>query len=223
MRNGLRLTLLVLALTLQNCGGDSNRERKPVDKSRPFRRLVEEHRGKPLPDRMAVYLPLAQRLNPATKTRTYEESLHVFARELMEAGEYEVLEALEGGLEDGSRRRVLWEAVSYPDPTEGGRQLAVKWASANPEVIVLARFRSGGVEYLLSVLENELADPTDRARSARELGLAGDVSVIPRMRRLEDDRTPVHGPSMRAGGPIPTLGETVKWGIEKLEPRQPGD
>jgi hypothetical protein len=226
VRNDLPLVLSVLALVVTGCGAGSDEVQRPAaqapesDKLRPYRTVVEEHRDKPLADRVAIYLPLAQSLNPASKTRTYEESLRTLTLELLEAGDFGVLEALEERLEAGGRKRALWETVSYRGRTAGARRLAEKWASENPEIIQLARFRPGGVEFLLAMLEDEAADPRDRARSARELGLAGDVHVIPRLRKLEDDRTPVHGRSIRAGGPAPTLGESVKWAMNRLEQKE---
>ena len=115
------------------------------------------------------------------------------------------------------RKRALWVAVSRSGRNAEGRKLLARWAEARPEEIVLAAYRPGGIEFPLERLEDASLDPRERATCARELSYAADVSVIPRMSVLMDDRTPVGGRSVRAGGPLPTLGGVVKRCIENLE------
>ena len=87
----------------------------------------------------------------------------------------------------------------------------------NPESIQLARFRPGGVEFLLTTVEDESRGVRDRAACLFALRQAGDASVIPRLEKLADDSSPVRTRSMRAGSGTPTLGESVQKTIEYLQ------
>jgi len=205
--------LAVLAAACLHC--DSSRENGR--ELRPYQALVREQRGAPLADRVAAYLPLAKSLSTAGKTRTAEEALSTLLGEIARAGDFAVLEALEHECHEWGRKQVFWVAVSRSAPSAEGRKLLARWAEARPEEILLAGYRPGGIEFLLGKLEDATLDPHERATCARELSYAADASVIPRMTVLVDDRTPVSGRSVRAGGPLPTLGDIVKSCIERLE------
>jgi len=221
MRSGAAVVVLsVLAVLCVRCDSAREEPREPADRDlRPYQALVEEQRGAPLADRVAAYLPLARSLNTAAKTRTEEEALSTLAREIARAGDFAVIEALERECSEWGRKYWFWIAVSRSDRDPEARRLLERWAKARPEEILLARYRPGGIEFLLRKLEDTAADPRRRADCARELSYTADVSVIPRMARLLDDPTPVSGRSLRAGSPLPTLGSIVKRCIELLERR----
>jgi len=193
--------LALVAVACVRCDSSPEDARDPVDRElRPYQALVEEQRGAPLADRMAAYLPLAKSLSTAGKTGTAEEALSTLATEIVLAGDYAALEALERECSEWGRKRVFWVAVSRSARNAEGRQLLARWAEARPEEILLAGYRPGGIEFLLERLEDATLDPRERARCARELSYAADACVIPRMTVLVDDRTPVRGRSVRAGG-----------------------
>jgi hypothetical protein len=214
-------------LILLGCDSSQEGSRDSAGRElRPYQALVEEQRGAPLEDRVAVYLPLARTLSTAGKTRTAEEALSTLAREIVLAGDFAAVEALERECSSWGRKRAFWVAVSRSGRNAEGRKLLARWAEARPEEILLAAYRPGGIEFLLEKLEDATLDPRERARCARELSYAADVSVIPRMSVLVDDRTPVSGRSVRAGGPLPTLGDIVKRcieGLERTESEQDGE
>jgi hypothetical protein len=210
--------LAVLIPASVSCDSSQEDARDSADRElRPYQALVEEQRGAPLADRVAAYLPLTQSLSTAGKTRTAEEALSTLLREIVLAGDFAVLEALERECSERGRKQVFWTTVSRSAPSAEGRKLLARWAEARPEEILLAGYRPGGIEFLLEKLEDATLDPRERADCARELSYAADASVIPRMIVLVDDRTPVSGRSVRAGGPLPTLGGIVRSCIERLE------
>ena len=210
--------LAVLILVGIRCDSSQEDAGDSADRElRPYQALVEEQRGAPLKDRVAAYLPLARSLSTAGKTRTAEEALSTLAREIVRAGDFVALEALERECRSMDRKQVFWVAVARSGRSAEGRGLLERWAATRPDEIVLAGYRPGGIEFLLERLEDATLDPRERATCARELSYAADVSVIPRMSSLLDDRTPVRGRSVRAGGPLPTLGSIVKRCIENLK------
>jgi hypothetical protein len=220
MRPRTFVALAVLAVACTRCDSDREEGREPTDRElRVYQALVEEQRGRPLEDRVAAYLPLIRSLNTAGKTRTEEEALSTLVREIVREGDFAAIEALERECSELGRKHWFWVTVSRQGRSAEGNELLARWAEARPEEILLAGYRPGGIEFLLEKLEDATLDPRERARCARELSFAGDVSVIPRMTRLVDDPTPVSGRSLPAGGPIPTLGSTVKVFIELLERR----
>jgi hypothetical protein len=189
----------------------------PDRESRPYQALVGKQRGLPLEQRVAAYLPLARRLSPAGKTRTEEEALATLAREIVRAGDFAVIEALEREVDGRARKSVFWWEVSRAGDRADAPRLLARWAAGRPDEILLARHRPGGVEFLLATLEDPAADPRRRADCARELSYTADVALVPRMARLADDPAPVGGRSLPAGRPVPTLGSIVKRCIENLE------
>jgi hypothetical protein len=184
---------------------------------RPYQALVEEQRGAPLEDRVAAYLPLARSLSTAGKTRTPEEALSTLVGEIVRAGDFAVLEALERACDDMDRKRVFWTTVSRSGRGAEGRALLARWAEARPTEIALAGYRPGGIGFLFKRLEDATRDARERASCAVELSFAADVSAVPRLSRLANDPTPVSGRSVRAGGPPPTLGKIVQSCIKRLE------
>lgn len=216
-----RRTIAALAVLIAlGCDSSQEEARDPADRElRPYQAVVEEQRGAPLADRVAAYLPLVRSLSTASKTRTEEEALRTLVWEIVRAGDFAAIEALERECNERGRKYWFWTTVSRHGQSAEGKALLARWAAARPEEILLAGYRPGGIDYLLERLEDTTLDPGERARCARELSFAADASVIPRMAALVDDETPVSGRSVRAGGPLPTLGEIVKACIERLERR----
>ena len=183
----------------------------------PYKDLVAEHRNQPLDERLAVFRPMAKELSLDCMPRSKRSYLDAFARDLVLARDLEVLDALERDLDDPDRKRAFWSALSSIEEEPEARTLLQEWAQSNPGAIILARFRPGGLEFLLEQLEDATLRPLARAWCANELARGGDASVIPRLRKWVDDETPVRSRSMRAGSGVPTLGQSVQRTIDRLE------
>jgi len=203
--------LAVAALLLAGCGSE------PAGEPGRFAGVVEDHRREPVEARVAFYLPLAESLDYAEKWPEGTAHLSELVNELLRVRDFAALDGLETGLESVDRRRMIIETVWRHDGDPDVRRMLGRWAEADPEEIALARYRPGGVDFLFERLEDRTASPQDRARCARELYVTGDRSLIPRLRAVADDPTPVPTRGLRAGSGVPTLGEIVQRYIEMFE------
>ena len=182
-----------------------------------FKEVVASQQGRPLDARLAVYRPLAEGLELECMPHSKKSYLHGFADDLVLVRDFEALDALEAGLDDEIRKSILWDSVDHWKPDPERLALLEKWALRNPESILLARFRPGGIEFLLATVEDESRGARDRAACLFALRQAGDASVIPRLENLVDDPSPVRLRSARAGSDVPTLGEIARRTIEYLQ------
>jgi len=200
---------------------------------RPYAVLVARHAGSPFDERLQIYLPLARRLAPGgPKFIGSDGDLRTLAADLADGGEYAVLEALEKALAaDPARRRALWYAVSRSCVGRGEPKQALlgKWARANPDEVLLARWRPGGIDFLFSRLESLEEEAHLRVRCAEEIAKSGDPTVLPRLRESMRDATPAVGGGLDHGEPdidVPfeeadkephTVGDLVRHEVERLE------
>jgi nucleotide-binding universal stress UspA family protein len=173
--------------------------------------------GDPLEERMAAWRPRVEAATIETKHAGERESLSAIVWELAQAGDFELIEALERECADAARRPVYWATVARAKPGPEAQGLLQRWAQREPDVIVLAAYRPGGLEFLLSTLEDPAQAPQERAQCAWALARAGDRSALPRLRALVDDPTPVPMRSLRAGAGVPTLGNIVRDCVADLE------
>jgi len=199
----------------------------------PYAELVAKHAGSSLDERLQVYLPLARKLAPGgPKFIGSDGDLRTLAADLADGGEYVVLEALEKEVAaDADRRWALWYAVSRSCVGGGKpkRALLGKWARANPDEILLARWRRGGIDYLFSRLEDLEEEPFVRWKCAQEIAKSGDPAVLPRLKKSMNDTTAAVGvgfghsepdidvPFDEADFNPPTVGDLVRDEVERLE------
>ena len=200
---------------------------------RPYAELVAKYAGSSLDERLRVYLPLARTLAPGgPKSIGSDGDLRTLAADLADGGEYAVLERLEQELAaDAVRRRALWYVVSRSCVGGGEPKQALlgKWARANPDEILLARWRPGGIDFLFSRLENLEEEPHLRVQCAEEIAKSGDPAVLPRLRESMNDATPAVGGGLDHSEPdidVPfdeadkkphTVGDLVRHEVERLE------
>jgi len=231
----IRFVILLLVCPAIGCRSaptplDDSYERRD---GRPYAELVAKHAGSPLDERLQVYLPLARRLAPGgPKCIGSDGDLRTLAADLADGGEYTVLETLERNLAaDADRRWALWYAVSRSCVGGGAPKQALlgKWARANPDEILLARWRSGGIDSLFSRLENLEEEPHLRVQCAKEIAKSGDPAVLPRLRASMNDATPAVGggldhserdidvPFDEADHKPGTVGDLVRDEVERLE------
>jgi len=207
---------IALFLLAAGCGAE---ETQPAQAEKPgrYHDLVAWLRDAPLDQRMAVYLPLARGLDYAEKSPVGEPHLGELVDELSRGRDFASLTALEEGLRDPDRRRVFFEIMARREEDPQVRELLGRWARAHPGEVVLAIYRPGGVAFLFERLEDPAVHAVVRARCSFQLARTGDANLVPRMRALADDPTPVPLRSVRAGSGVPTLGEVVRTHIALLE------
>ena len=186
---------VVVCLVLASCAGDS------------------------LEERLRLYRPRVEAATTAGKAPADVERLASIVAELVRAGDLELVEALERECDDDERHQVFWSTLARTGRTPQARRLLERWAAREPDSIELAAYRPGGLDYLLTRLEDPAETPQARAHCAWALAQAGDVSALPRLRALVDDPTPVPLRSLRAGSGVPTLGSIVARCIPVLEKR----
>jgi len=173
--------------------------------------------GDALESRLAALRPRVAASTTAEKAAGDEETLWGVVGELVHAGDYEAIDALERECRDPARRRVFRLTVARAGTGAEARRLLERWAAGDPDAIELAAYRDGGLAYLLARLEDPAEPARVRADCAQALARAGDRSVLPRLRALADDPTPVPMRSLRAGSGLPTLGSVVRRCIAELE------
>jgi len=173
--------------------------------------------GDALETRLAALRPRVAAAATAEKAAGDEETLWGVVGELVRAGDYEAIEALERECRDPERRRVFRLAVARAGRGAEARRLLERWAAADPDAVELAAYREDGLDYLLARLEDPAEPARVRAECVQALARAGDRSVLPRLRALADDPTPVPMRSLRAGSGLPTLGSIVRRCIAELE------
>lgn len=179
-----------------------------------------------MPQRKVRAMEIARTLEPREPT---DPGLGGFCDELLAARQWEVLEHLETGLADEENADdKLWSlrlTIIGGDRDPECLRMLERMARRRPKVLLLAPYRAGGLEYLLSALDDVEAHVEYRVTSVERLAHFVDASHLPRLEEWASDSTPYDGwftgqvLPQEEGTPCDTLGAHVREAIERVRSR----
>lgn len=114
-------------------------------------------------------------------------------------------------------KAVIWMEVARLERDVGDRQVLLSlFAERHPDEIRLFRYVPDGKERLMRWAESTKATAQDRILCIYVLYQLNAVEMIPRMKKLIEDKTALNEQSQPADAPA-TLGAAIKIYIDKLE------
>jgi hypothetical protein len=193
---------------------------------RPYATLVKGLGTLPGHAALEYYLEIAPELSVESESKEGGPFI-LLARELAAQEDVTVLEKLERGIKDSTRKAILWGELSSwtehelcraPDSARGlkARGLLEKWSTEYADSVLLSAYHPRGVELLLDKVEDTTMLTKERARAASMIGRIGKPDVIPRLREFADDPTPVVF-SCPSTSDEETLGSIIREVIRQLE------
>lgn len=192
-------------------------------KSPQFADTLREWPSLSTADRQARALRLATEL-PAGHESREERSFRQFADELAAACYVQTLDWLNTKLDavPQADRKMLdlhW-ALIRRDDQKPVRALLQRMASGDEANIILAPYRSGGLIFLLTIVEDETLPASDRVLAVWRLGSCGDASVLQRLSAWEGDKTEyLSGFSGVPFGDSETVGQHVCRAVADIRAR----
>lgn len=122
---------------------------------------------------------------------------------------------------DVVRRRAVHHTLAASSGNPEVVALLRGLAARDPDALLLAPFREGGVAHLLGFLEDESASVDDRMTSARLLGECAGMNEVRRMEALSErtEEKALEESNEPLGGPPETLGSVVRESLQKIRAR----
>lgn len=199
------VTIILIGLMISVSAGEKDNS--------SLKETIKSIQDKPAETRVLKYLEL---VNVARKSKKGKEHYLIpVIKEILLCQDIEGIIKLEEKLEVKSEKEVIWSYIIKKAGKRAEKALE-SWANQNPDVPILLKYHPNGTELMLEILENENASITDRNTCAYLLGESGNTSIIKRIRKYENDNTPITFSCLSPNGNIPVLGETVKKSVKKL-------
>lgn len=227
----MRCFLIVVLSVLVSCGESSRSvgssseaiQRKHRDDG-PFRRLVEHWAARLDAERGLEALEFAAGLDAGIGQK-HDRCFIFFAERLVSTDQLDLILLLEDRIVSidslfGSEKRWLLHCALYNDR---GNPLVVaamrELARKRPDSLLLAPWREGGLQFLLTILQDKTTRTEDRWKAADLIGYHGSPELVPFLVSLREDATVYYPDGHPPWGKAVSIGEKVAMTIEMIKRR----